>query len=226
MAALPPPSSIDALINLQKLKITDPTNPESLTVELPPDQQQSSSSSSTHTEGMAAELQNLTELSRDMLRNKIIVPPPPKPQQNQRSTLIAKAREEGNAAFKKGNNQEAHLRYSVSLAIAQGRPLYEPAVYSKEELALALSNRAAATMALVKEGSSIPNANLEFALKDAEAVIKVKRAWPKGHFRLGKVLMEMGRLEQAKDALLFGLEFDPEEKVCFPFTCNTSSNCC
>lgn len=211
--ALPPPSSIDALLHIQDLLVTDPMDPTKLRVALDPDSSKTTDLSSADLETYTKELASLSELSSQMLAHKFIVPPPPKPQPNQRSQLIARAREDGNNSYKNGNFADAHQKYSVSVQIALTRPSFEAAVYARDELALALCNRSAATMELVKRKSELPIAKLELAKEDAEAVVKIKRQWPKGHFRLGKVLQEMGELQKAKESFLLGLEFDPDLKV-------------
>ena len=74
----------------------------------------------------------------------------------------------------------------------------------REELGVALSNRAAAYLS---------SGQLVNALVDAEAVIKLRRNWTKAHWRKGKVLQAMGRLHEARLAIQLGLDFEPEEKV-------------
>lgn len=53
------------------------------------------------------------------------------------------------------------------------------------------------------------------ALVDAESVIALKKPWVKGYFRKGKALMGLERWEEAREALLLGLQFDPAAEVCF-----------
>lgn len=213
---LPPPSSIDALLHLQQLNVSDPSDPSNLRVSLAAASEASApGEADADTEAYNRQLETLTDLSRQLLGSKLVVPPfPVKPQPNQRSTLVARSREEGNTAFKSGNYAEAHTKYSISIAIASTRPTFEPAVYARDELSVALCNRAAASLALFKAKSDHPAANLDLAQQDAEATIKVKKVWPKGHFRLGKVLQEQGQLVKAKESFLLGLEFDPDSKVC------------
>lgn len=67
-----------------------------------------------------------------------------------------------------------------------------------------LSNRAAAFASLGDHLS---------ALIDAEAVIQLRRPWSKGHFRKAKALVGLNQLEDAREALLLGLQFEPTNEV-------------
>jgi len=81
--------------------------------------------------------------------------------------------------------------------------LIEASIYSREEMSVVLSNRSATYMAL---GCYVE------ALCDADAIVGLKKGWPKGHFRKGKALMALGELQEARDAYIFGLDFEPGEK--------------
>lgn len=151
------------------------------------------------------DLTQLNQLARILLTNPAaIFPPPPTPQPNERSMKIQQAKELGNKHFRKGEWQEAIKFYSISAEIAASRPVFEANVYARDELALTLSNRSAAYMSA---GEYVN------ALVDADAVILIKRPWVKGHFRRGKALAALGRLEEAREALLLGLQFDPTAEV-------------
>lgn len=93
---------------------------------------------------------------------------------------------------------------------AATRPLFEPSVLIKEELSVLLCNRAAAYQSMKMWVE---------ALCDAEAVIKLKRNWSKGHFRKAKALHGMGKVHEAKEAALLGLEFEPDNAVCILLLC-------
>lgn len=82
--------------------------------------------------------------------------------------------------------------------------MIEASVFAKEEMSVILSNRSATYMAL--------GCHVE-ALCDAEAIVGLKKGWPKGYFRKGKALVALGELEEARDAFIFGLDFEPSEKV-------------
>jgi len=70
----------------------------------------------------------------------------------------------------------------------------------REELSTVLSNRSAAYF----ESGELVN-----ALTDAEAVIQLKKPWSKGHFRKAKALVALERPAQAREAVQYGLQFDP-----------------
>lgn len=74
----------------------------------------------------------------------------------------------------------------------------------REELSTVLSNRSAAYL---------ESGDLVSALTDAEAVIQLKKPWSKGHFRKAKALMALGRMTEAKEAVQYGLQFDPSNTV-------------
>jgi translocation protein SEC72 len=166
----------------------------------------------------SADLDQVNELARILLtasNPNVVFPPPPQPVVNERSKKIASAKEAGNVAFKKGQWQDAIKLYTMSADIAASRPVFEANVYARDELALALANRSAA---YTSAGEYVN------ALVDAEAVIQLKRPWIKGHFRKGKALVAMSRFEEAREAFLLGLQFDPTAEVmillpaCFFYT--------
>lgn len=152
------------------------------------------------------DLKDLNMLARILLSNpSVVFPPPPVPQPNERSVRINAAKEQGNKHFRAQQWADAVKVYSIAAEIAASRPVFEANVYARDELAMILSNRSAA---YVGAGEHVN------ALVDAEAVIQIKRPWVKGHFRKGKALAAMGRLEEAREALLLGLQFDPTSEVC------------
>lgn len=95
--------------------------------------------------------------------------------------------------------------YTMAANIASTRPPWEAAIISREELSTVLSNRSASFAAM---GDYVG------ALVDADAVIQLKRPWSKGHFRKGKALMGLGRFGEAREAVMLGAEFEPENQVC------------
>ena len=187
-----PPSSVDSLLNLHDLSISDHT----VSLAKP-----SKSSSLNDT------LALLNRITQDLLRSKIEnnPPPPPQPQPNNlRSGLVTRAKDDGNAFFKQANYPAALQKYNIALQFASTRPLFEASVFAKEEMSVILSNRSATYMAL--------GCHVE-ALCDAEAIVGLKKGWPKGYFRKGKALVALGNLDEARDAFIFGLDFEPNEKV-------------
>ena len=191
--AAPPPPTNDDLITLVPLSI-NPSSPSvvSFAGTPPPSFSQ-------------ADLTPLNTLARILLANlNLTFPPPPQPAPNLRSQQIMKAKDDGNAHFRKSEWQDAIRLYSLAADMAATRPVFEANVYARDELAIALCNRSAAYMSA---GEWVN------ALVDAEAVIQLKRPWVKGYFRKGKALAGMGRLEEAKEALLLGLQFDPSAEV-------------
>ncbi|KAK8063088.1 tetratricopeptide repeat protein [Apiospora hydei] len=82
-------------------------------------------------------------------------------------------------------------------------PLWEPQGLVREEVAQLFANRAQAHMALQ---------NWAEGAVDAEASVEAKRAGnAKAWWRRGKCLLEMGRLDEARDWVGHGLEMEGEE---------------
>lgn len=135
------------------------------------------------------------------LPEQIPIPPPPNVFPPQRSLAINKAREDGNAAFTSGKLAEAIRMYTLAIDVAASRPLWESNNVARDELAPCLANRSAV---LAAAGDWVG------ALCDAEACVKLKRPWPKAHFRKGKALQGLGRLVEAREAYELGLQFDPK----------------
>jgi len=127
------------------------------------------------------------------------IPPPPVPVPPQRSAAIEKMRNSGNLAFRKGNYQEAVNLYSHAITMAMTRPPWEPAPLLKEETQVLFANRAQAHMSANNWPEALADANLSVDFKRTQN--------PKAHWRKAKALKEMGRLEESKQALDFGLEF-------------------
>ena len=93
--------------------------------------------------------------------------------------------------------------YTFGIAMALGRPSWEPSGLVRDEASGLYANRAQAHMALRQwvEGAT-----------DAECSVEMKRVGNgKGWWRRGKCLMEMGKLEEARAWLERGLEVEGEE---------------
>lgn len=142
--------------------------------------------------------------SLSALPPQIPIPPPPNVVPPQRSLAINKAKEDGNAAFKKKNYVDAIRMFTLAIDVAASRPLWENNQMARDELAICLANRSAA---LAEVGDWVG------ALCDAEACTKLKKPWPKAHFRKGKALQGLGRLTEAREAFELGLQFDPRSVV-------------
>ncbi|KAI0117981.1 tetratricopeptide repeat domain-containing protein [Nemania sp. FL0031] len=174
-----------------------------LPLQLDPQSKAVSTSSSSRT--LQAELAALNTLHRSLLSLETPnqVPPPPVPVNPKRSANITKLRESGNAEHRKGKHAEAVKLYSLGLQMALGRPLWEPQGLVREEVAGLYANRAQAHMALL----AWPE-----AAADAEASVEAKRVGnSKAWWRRGKALVEMGRLDEAREWVRKGLELEGEE---------------
>ncbi|GAB7342476.1 hypothetical protein MBLNU457_g0675t1 [Dothideomycetes sp. NU457] len=152
---------------------------------------------------LTTELEALNALHRSFIRdidNPAGVPPPPMPVNPKRSAQIGKLRESGNAAFKKGDHAGAVRMYGLGLEMAIQRPVWEPAGLVREELSQLYGNRAQAYMAM---------GNWAEGAVDAECAVELKKVGNvKGWWRRGKCLLEMGRLEEGREWLREGVEFE------------------
>ncbi|KAI1125814.1 tetratricopeptide repeat domain-containing protein [Nemania abortiva] len=174
-----------------------------LPLQIDPQSKAVSTSSTSRT--LQAELAALNALHRSLLSLETPnqVPPPPVPVNPKRSANITKLRESGNAEHRKGKHAEAVKLYSLGLQMALGRPLWEPQGLVREEVAALYANRAQAHMALL----AWPE-----AAADAEASVEAKRVGnSKAWWRRGKSLVEMGRLDEAREWVRKGLELEGEE---------------
>ncbi|KAG9014349.1 hypothetical protein FRB94_012755 [Tulasnella sp. JGI-2019a] len=140
--------------------------------------------------------------------NPIAVPAPPNVVHPARSQAVQKAKEDGNAAYKAKNWGQAIQHYNMSANIALSRNPWEPAALMRDEMAIIICNRSA-TFAAAEDYIS--------ALVDADVVIQLKRPWSKGHFRKAKALLGLGRLEEARDAVMLGLQFEPDSTEMLAF---------
>lgn len=155
---------------------------------------------------LEAELEALNTLHRSLhaLDAPHIVPPPPVPVNPKRSANINKLRESGNAEYRKQRYAEAIKFYGLGLQMALTRPAWEPSQLVREEVHALYSNRAQAHMQL---------GHWPEAAADAEASVEAKRQGnAKAWFRRGRCLVEMGRLDEAREWVARGLEFEGEEK--------------
>jgi translocation protein SEC72 len=159
--------------------------------------------SSSPSRALQEELTALNALHRSLLTLDSPIPPPPVPVNQKRSSQITKLRESGNAEFRKGRHLEAIKMYGLGLQMALTRPLWEPSGLVRDEVAGLYANRAQAHMAV---------SNWVEGAVDAEASIEAKKAGnAKAWWRKAKCLMEMGRIEEAKEWVVRGLEMDGNE---------------
>ncbi|CAG8625864.1 6907_t:CDS:2 [Ambispora leptoticha] len=119
------------------------------------------------------------------------------------STQINRLKDEGNKNFHAQNYAEAIRLYSLAVDMAFQRPVWESYIVAKEEISLCLCNRAAAYIA---------NGAWVDAYVDTVAVVKIRREWSKGHFRMGKALVGLKRYDEAIDAFNLGLELEPQSE--------------
>ncbi|KAH8663370.1 hypothetical protein BGZ60DRAFT_411153 [Tricladium varicosporioides] len=158
---------------------------------------------SSSSRALQEELAALNNLHKSLLQLESPVPPPPIPVNQKRSANITKLRESGNAEFRKGKHAEAIKLYALGLQMALGRPHWEPSGLVRDEVAGLYANRAQAHMAM---------SNWVEGLVDAEASVEAKKVGnAKAWWRKGRCLMEMGRLEEAKEWVGRGLEMEGNE---------------
>ncbi|KAE9972588.1 hypothetical protein EG328_004903 [Venturia inaequalis] len=160
---------------------------------------------STHTTtDLQTELTALNTLHRSLISvHKDGHPPPPVPVDPKRSSQIQKLRESGNTAFRKNDHAEAVKLYTLGINMAVGRPLWEPSGLVREELTQLYANRAQAYMAsnLWPEGAV-----------DAQCSVELKKGQnAKAWWRRGRCLLEMGRVEEAREWVAEALEFEGQE---------------
>jgi translocation protein SEC72 len=158
---------------------------------------------SSNSRALNEELETLNLLHRALLTLDTPIPPPPVPVNPKRSANITKLRESGNTEFRKGKHGEAIKMYTLGLQMALARPLWEPSGLVRDEVAGLYANRAQAHMAM---------SNWVEGAVDAESSVEAKRAGnAKAWWRRGKCLMEMGRLDEAKEWIGRGLEMENHE---------------
>lgn len=158
---------------------------------------------------LAAELQALNTLHRaitttpEAVHPKSGVPLPPVPVNPKRTAGVTKLRDSGNNEFKKGRYAEAHKLYTLGIQMALARPAWEPSALAREEISVTFANRAQANIAMQQwaEGAV-----------DAETSVEVRKVGnAMGWWRRGRCLVEMGRLEEAREWVRKALELEGDE---------------
>ncbi|KAK9467409.1 TPR-like protein [Lipomyces arxii] len=143
------------------------------------------------------EIQELNTTYRDLISLNADVPLAPNQINGRLSEQVKKLKESGNAMYKKNQFPDAIKMYSLAIEMALKRAPWEAAAYAREELSVLYSNRAQTYMSMNSWGE---------AIVDADAAIFLKRSFGKAHYRKGKCLQSMGRLQEAKAAYELGLE--------------------
>ena len=148
------------------------------------------------------EIEDLNKYHKLMLaiENPAQVPGPPAPVNPKRSVNISKLRESGNNEYRKGKFPEAVKFYDLALKMAEGRPPWEASGLVREEFCALYNNRAQAYMSQ----QMWPEASV-----DAEISVEMKRVGNvKACWRRGVCLKEMGRIDEAREWIRGGLEFE------------------
>ncbi|KAJ2394699.1 hypothetical protein GGI23_004586 [Coemansia sp. RSA 2559] len=122
--------------------------------------------------------------------------PPANPQMEQ---AIQRLKTEGNELFRGQSHFEAAQKYTEALNVAAQRPLWDASTAIVEETTVLMSNRAACLLEL---------GHAPEAYWDTEVVTRLKRGWSKGHFRMGRALMDLGRCGQAANEFRVGASLD------------------
>ena len=166
---------------------------------------------SMQTPSIASELSalNISHKALLSLDGSNAVPPQPLPLNPKRSAAIQKMREQGNACLQRRqsgpgqqqNVQEAIKLYTYAIEMALTRPTWEPASIVRDELAILMSNRSQCYIALQAWPEGAIDAQTSVEMKAAPGQGK---AW----WRRGRCLLEMGRLQEAKEWVEKGLDVE------------------
>ncbi|KAK6522308.1 hypothetical protein TWF281_002872 [Arthrobotrys megalospora] len=162
------------------------------------------SQSSPQIPHLQSTITDLNSLHRQILQFENAIPPPPGLVNPKRSAQINKLRESGNAAFRKQAFGEAIKLYSLALEMCLGRPHWEQSALVREESAMIYSNRAQANIAMRSWAEGMCDAEMSCGLKPKDNV----KAW----YRRALCLKEMGKLEDAREVLEMGSEWEAENQ--------------
>ncbi|KAK6542464.1 hypothetical protein TWF694_006418 [Orbilia ellipsospora] len=153
---------------------------------------------------LADHLNELNSLHRNLLQFDNAIPPPPGLINPKRSAQINKLRESGNAAFRKQSFGDAVKLYSLALEMCLGRPHWEQSALVREEASMIYSNRAQANIAMRNWAEGMCDAEMSCGLKPKDNV----KAW----YRRALCLKEMNKLEDAREVLEMGCEWEAENQ--------------
>lgn len=148
---------------------------------------------------LSKELKDLNTLHRTLITQGYPnnTPPPPLPVNPKRSAQVTKLRDSASTAYRKNNSAEAIRLYTFAIEMASSRPPWEPVSLVREELGALFANRAQAYMSAQNWPEGLVDARCSLECKD---VGNVKAFW-----RCAKCLVEMGRLQEAREVVLKGL---------------------
>eukprot|EP00930_Biecheleria_cincta_P043156 TRINITY_DN29670_c0_g1_i1.p1 TRINITY_DN29670_c0_g1~~TRINITY_DN29670_c0_g1_i1.p1 ORF type:complete len:452 (-),score=123.17 TRINITY_DN29670_c0_g1_i1:73-1428(-) len=107
------------------------------------------------------------------------------------------------AAVAKANGAESLKQKDIAAAITHYSAAINATPKGEGDLHVLFSNRSAARL---QAGDA------EAALKDARTCVRLAPSWPKGRFREGCCLRQLGRLEEAAVAFAAGQKLEPENK--------------
>nr|CAG8505746.1 3275_t:CDS:1 [Entrophospora candida]CAG8541835.1 10077_t:CDS:1 [Entrophospora candida] len=144
----------------------------------------------------------LNSLHKSLLAIKGNIPPPNAVDQYV-SKQITGFKDEGNKLYNAQSYNDAIKHYTTAIELAFQRPFWEPHEIAEQDLAICLSNRAAAYIGLEDWVS---------AYVDAEFSNRIKENYPKGYFRKGKALMGMKKYQEAIKSFEIGLGLDLKNK--------------
>ncbi|KXT00352.1 hypothetical protein AC578_5883 [Pseudocercospora eumusae] len=151
---------------------------------------------------LTSDLEDLNRLNKafTMLDTPNQIPPPPAPVNPKRSVQIGKLKDSGNASYKKGAFPEAIQMYNLAIKMAADRPAWEASGLVREELSTLYGNKSQCLMSMQSWAEAAVDAEIAVELKKIGNV----KAW----WRRGQCLKEMGRLEEAREWVTSGLEFE------------------
>mmetsp|Transcript_17610 Transcript_17610/g.30320 ORF Transcript_17610/g.30320 Transcript_17610/m.30320 type:complete len:242 (-) Transcript_17610:132-857(-) len=118
------------------------------------------------------------------------------------SKQVEEVKKKGNDAFTRKSWDEAVMNYSKAIELSETRPSWERGLYEivKKESAVLYCNRAAAYL---EKGS------FHDALLDCIVVLGICPEWAKAHFRAGCAYQGLGKLPEARDALVMCINLEP-----------------